>query len=103
MQTLQDSTQPSNIPEHFLNTLFEHFPTLYNTIHNFNKTPDFFLQNLTEHYTTAQNIQTSQDFYNTFANLYNKKLHTLYKFFPTQTLQHFTTLYKKQIQNFRKL
>jgi len=45
-------------------------------------------------------MQTSQDFYKTFANLYKQVTHTLQDFFPTKTIQHFTTLYKHKYKNF---
>ena len=89
--------------------MFEHFPTLYNTIHNFNKTPNFFnktWQNITKT-KTLKTIQTSQDFYKTCANLYKKKVtkhftslfqHKLYN-----TLQHFANTNTKTFQKTIKL
>ena len=47
-------------------------------------------------------MQTSQDFYKTFANLYKQVTHTLH-FFPTKTLQHFTTLYKHKYKTLQTI
>ena len=100
MQTLQDSTQPSNIPQHFLNTFCW---TLSHTLQYYtqqNSRKFFFFktwQNITKQLKT---IQTSQDFYKTCANLYKKSYKTLYKFVPNT---NFTTLYNTSQTQIQKL